>query len=112
MQQQRPRRVLSETTLGTSEAFTSDAINGEKYRRLTGKVFSDQGGSLEIQHADAVAGENTPSTWDTITTVAVTGGTATAFDEVLYCKFVRLVYTNGATAQNTFRISAYLSEGY
>lgn len=99
--------MLNTTPLGAAGTFTSDEINGEKYGRITGKVYSDKGGSLAIQQADS-SPTNTPLDWDTVATVAVTGGTPAAFDIVMYCKFARLVYTNGEDAQTSFRLSGYL----
>jgi hypothetical protein len=90
--------------------YTSSSIDGQKYVRFTGKVYSDQGGSLEIQQADPAGdGTHTPGTFRTLTTVAVTGGTVAKFDEPLLCQYVRLKYTNGATNQTTFEISGYLA---
>lgn len=109
MQQIRPRRILETNLLSAAAVFTSASINGEKYGRLTGKVFSDQSGTLTIEHADD-DGTNNPLSWDELTSISVTGGTASKFDEPLYCKFVRVVYTNGATDQTVFRLSAYLGQ--
>lgn len=109
MPMQRPRRISQAVPLGSNGVYTSPGINGEKYGRFTGKVFSDQGGTIEFQHADDDGTGKEPSSgWDTLTTTTVTGGTALKFDETIYCKWIRVKYTNGATAQTSFRLSGYL----
>ena len=99
----RPQAVIQTANLAGEASYTSPSYDGSQYRRITGKVFSDQSGTLNLQHSDD------GTTWDTLTTVAVTGGTATKYDEPLYAKYVRLNYVNGATPQTAFRLSAYLS---
>lgn len=102
--------VQSLTNLAGAAVYTSRTVDGQKYVRLTGKVYSDQSGSLAIQQADPLQdGTHNPGTWRTLTTVAVTGGTVAKFDEPLLCQYVRLVYTNGATPQTAFEISGYLA---
>lgn len=106
-----PRKlaIQTKTALGSAGLFTSEAVDGQKYVRLTGKVFADQGGSLEIQEADALGdGTHTPGTFRTMSTVSVTANTTAVIDATLRCQFVRLKYTNGATAQGTFELSGYL----
>lgn len=72
-------------------------------------MYSDQGGSLEIQEADVIGdGTHVPGTFRTTSTIAVTAGAAAVIDATLHCHFVRLKYTNGATAQGTFELSGYL----
>lgn len=97
--------LFTETTpLGASGTFTSDTLDGLTYRRVIGKAFADQSGTLEIQNSDD------GNTWDAVATVSVNGTDVSIFDEVIYARYVRFVYTNGATAQGTFRLSAYTSK--
>lgn len=105
----RPRRVYTTANLGNAEVFLSDAVNGEKYGRFTGKVASDQGGTLVFEHADDDGTGEPPSTgWDQLTSITVMGGTSSKFDEILYCKWIRVRYTNGASPTTSFRLSGYL----
>ena len=97
-------QVLTMTTpLDASASYTSQSFDAITFRRITGRVYADQSGTLELQHSDD------GTTWDTLTSVSVTAGTAAKFDEPIYLRYVRVRYTNGATAQTTFRLSAYLS---
>lgn len=110
-----PRRLVFQNTtplnLGVAvESKTTVTIDGKHYVRITGKVYSDVAGSLEIQQADPTTGAaDTVGTFRTLSTVAVAAATPTKFDEILYCRFVNLKYTNGGTNQATFEISAYLA---
>lgn len=99
----RTQAFLTTTALGASASYTSATFDGLLYRRITGKVFADQAGTLNLQHSDDGI------TWDTLTTINVTASTPAKFDEPIYCRYVRANYVNGATAQTVFRLSAYLS---
>lgn len=99
----RSQAFLTTTVLAASGTYTSPSINGIQYRRLTGKVYTDQAGTLDLQHSDD------GSTWDNLTSISVAAATPTKFDEPIYAQYVRVVYTNGATAQTAFRLSGYLS---
>ena len=99
----RLQSFITTTAIGIGSIYTGASIDGIRYRRLTGKVFSDQAGTLTIQHSDNA------TTWDTLLTVSVATSTPEKFDEVLYAQYVRVVYTNGTTAQTAFRLSGYLS---
>jgi hypothetical protein len=98
-------RVLafqSTTPLGANGTYASGSQDGLNYRRITGRVYADQSGTLQIQHSDDGV------TWDTLSSISVPGGTPTKFDEPLYCRYVQVKYVNGSTAQGAFRISGYL----
>lgn len=99
----RVQSILTTAALAANGVYTSGAIDGINARRITGKVFSDVAGSLAIQQADDGV------TWDTVTTIAVAAGAAVVWDQVLNARYVRYVYTNGATLQATFRLSGYLA---
>lgn len=103
MQLLRAKAFKTTTPLGSGGTYTSDAIQGLNYRRLTGFVSSDQGGTLDLEHSDD--GTN----WYKITSIAVTGGTPKGFEEVFYAQHVRAKYTNGATPQTSFELVGYLS---
>lgn len=103
----RSQAVLTTTALGANAAYTSSSTDGINYRRVTGRVYADQAGAtsgLQIQQSDD------GSTWDTVWSQASpAASTVYAFDVELYLRYVRVVYTNGAGAQTTFRLSMYLS---
>lgn len=91
------------TPLAASASFTSATFDGILYRRITGRVFADQAGTLNLQHSDD------GTTWDTLTSISVSANEPAKFDELIYCRYVRVNYVNGATAQTVFRLSGYLS---
>ncbi len=65
---------------------------------VCGSVYSDQSGTLTI------LGSFDSYNWDIASTVAVTGGTINAgIDQNVIAPYMAFLYTNGATAQNTFR---------
>jgi len=99
----RSQAFITTTALGVSGTYTSASIDGIQYRRLTGKVFADQAGTLEIHHSDD------GTTWDTITSISVSASTPASFDEPIYTRYIRVNYVNGTTAQTAFRLSGYLS---
>lgn len=89
--------------LGANALYTSTSLDGIHYRRLTGKVYADQAGTLAIQHSDD------DTTWDTLTSIIVTAATPAKFDEPIYARYVRVVYTNSVVPQTVFRLSGLLS---
>lgn len=87
---------VSVTTLGDNDAIV-----------LAGYVASDQNGSLEIWQSMAAADLAVAVPGDgvlviTIPYVAAAGGMEV--DEMVSAPYVRVVYTNGAIQQNTFRL--------
>lgn len=99
----RVQSILTTATLAISGVYTGPSLDGINFRRITGKAFADVAGSLAIQQSDD------GTTWDTITTVTVVAATPIAWDQVLNARYVRYVYTNGATIQAAFRLSGYLA---
>lgn len=99
----RTQSILTTATLGAAGVYTSPSVDGINFRRITGVAFSNVAGSLAIQQSDD------GTTWDTITTVTVAAATPIAWDQVIHTRYVRYVYTNGATLQTTFRLSGYLA---
>lgn len=99
----RVNRFNNSTPLAAAATFESASLDGLTYKRITGRAFADQAGTLEIQQSDD------GTTWDTSKTLEITAGTAVFYDEPIYCRYIKVKYTNGATAQTAFRISGYLS---
>lgn len=91
------------TALAAAATFESASLDGLTYKRITGRAFADQVGTIEIQQSDD------GTTWDTSRTIEIAAGTAVFYDEPIYCRYIKVKYTNGETAQTTFRISGYLS---
>lgn len=107
----RPVAFATTTTLAAAGIYNPNSglgIDAGRYRRITGKVFADVGGTLHIETADDNAG--VAGTWDPIVAaVTVAANTVVTFDHTLPARWVRLRYVNGATIQATFRLSGYLS---
>lgn len=90
------------TPLIADASYDSASFNLIGFSIITGGVFSDQSGSLEVQQSPD--GTN----WDVLSTFAVTGGTGQGFSVEIVYPFGRIVYTNGATAQTIFRLYSFL----
>jgi|ERR1700747_1157151 len=71
---------------------------------LQGTVFSDHSGSLAVEQS----GDGTH--WDWVDTIAVTGGTAGKISVQVVAPWIKMIYTNGSTAQTTFRLFATLND--
>lgn len=99
----RAQAFATTTVLGASASYTSATVDGLNYRRLTGRVYADQAGTLYLEHSDDDV------TWDVITTISVAAGDKKGFDEPFYLRYGRARYVNGATAQTAFRLSGYKS---
>lgn len=90
------------TALGASGTYTTTGTFGlAGYKSIVGSAYSDQDGTLLVEQSQD--GTN----WDVQSTVTVTGGSPSAgFDVDVVGTYGRLTYTNGATAQTTFRLYA------
>lgn len=99
------RSELFNTTvaLGSAASYTGSAYDGITLKRVTGTVNADQSGTLYFQHSKD--GTN----WNQTRTVAFTASTPQSFDEPFYSRYMRLVYTNGASAQGSFELVVYSS---
>lgn len=97
----RTLKALTTVALSGNAAYTMPTLKVEMYNKIRGRVVSDQAGSLAFQHSDD------GTTWDTLTTTAVSASTPLKFEEACYCNYFRVVYTNGATLQGSFRLSVY-----
>lgn len=90
------------TALGISATFTSRAIDGEHGRRITGFAYADQAGELFFEHSED------GTTWRRSAATAVAASTLVGYDQVIFARYVRLVYVNGAVGQTVFQLNSYL----
>lgn len=96
----RAQKYLSTANVLAATPLLTPELRTETFNRVTGKVISDQAGTLNLQHSDDGV------IWHTLTTASITANTPAKFDEILYCAFFRVSYT---TAVNTtsFSLSYY-----
>lgn len=83
------------TNLAAGATFTSSSYNILNYKRVTGYVFMDQSGTLEIQES------KDGSTWRTVESISVSANTVTIFNHELLCEYVRFRLTNTGGADTT-----------
>jgi len=101
--QYRKLHCVSTTALATSASYTSTSEDTlDRFSRITGSVFADQPGTLYIEQSP----DN--SNWDVSESIAVDAGAGQGFSKELVARYVRVRYVNGATAQSTFRLYAWL----
>lgn len=88
------------TPLGANAAYTSAAYDHQSFQRFGVWVLADQAGTLQIQYSsDATTWFNAaPST-------AVVANTPVTVEVPSVYRYCRVVYTNGAVAQTSFRIA-------
>jgi hypothetical protein len=90
------------TALAGNASYTGAAFSVEEYGKIIGVCYSDVAGTLYIdQRSDG-------SNWDSRETLPYTAGEAMGFIVEVMGNEGRLVYTNGAGAQTTFRLYARL----
>lgn len=89
------------TPITGSGTYASSAIDGLTLRRVTGTVYADQAGTLNIQES------KDGTTYRTTVTQAITASTPYAFDAIFHSRYIRLNYVNGAVAQTVFELVAY-----
>lgn len=98
-------RVLAFSTttpLGANAVYTSPTIDGVNYKWFNGSIFSDAAGSYVLQHSDDGV------SWISSASSNVTANTlAQTVNNFILRKYIRLVYTNGASPQTTFSLSMY-----
>lgn len=96
--------ALDSTTaaLAASANYTTQTPFGlANVRNIVGTVYADEAGTLEVQQSPD--GTN----WDAVTKLDVAASTPTSFSVDVVGQYGRLNYTNGATAQTTFRLYAW-----
>ena len=107
-QAQGKKQIESNTTpLGISATYTGVGFdtmaNGENFNWLTGLVRADQTGTLNIQQSDD--GVN----WYATDSLAIGANTNVKIMLDIILRHVRFNYVNGATAQTSFKLSAYVT---
>ena len=99
----RPAAFKTTTVLGASGVFTSASVDGANFRRITGLATSNVAGTLNIEQSeDATA-------WHVVHTEALAAGAVGKYDVLLYERYVRGRFVNGATAQTSFLFTGRLS---
>jgi hypothetical protein len=103
-----PAAVLAASTttvLAANATYTSAAFSTADAAGVTGSIYSDQDGTLEVQQSPD------GTHWDVVDTLYYPGGSVglqyAVPVETPGAAQGRLVYTNGATAQTTFRLYAW-----
>jgi hypothetical protein len=93
--------VTYTTALAASGTYTSSSFDCINRKTVTGTVYADQAGTLNIQQS------RDGSTYRSLTTIAVVAGTPQGFSVPVYSRYVRANYVNGATAQGAFELTMY-----
>jgi len=93
------------TPLGPNGVYESPAFDILNYSRITLLAFSDQASAANgVQVQQSIDGED--EHWDYSTNYTLAAGASVAATIELVARYVRVRYTNGATAQGTFRLAA------
>lgn len=98
----------SSVTFNGSTWDTGIALNSEApgWFRFRAAVYSDQVGTINIQQARDAGG--TPGTWRTSISQASTASQLTIVESLVSRRYVRVSFTNGATAQTIFEVDTSL----
>lgn len=88
------------TALTGGATFTGQSRVASRDDSIVGTVFADQAGTLFVEQS------NDGTNWDVSSSYAVAANDGKGFSEALVAAFWRLRYTNGGSAQATFRLSA------
>lgn len=98
------RFIGSQALLAGAGVFT-DVLQAGREDFIVGIVFSDVGGTLNIEHSGD-GGTN----WDVNDApITVAPGVGQVFERKVYGTHLRLRYVNGATPQTVFRLTARFS---
>lgn len=97
-------RYIGTTTPLAGAGVWTDILQAGREDTIVGLVFSDQGGTLNIEHS--IDGQN----WDVNDApITVAIGVGQVFERKVYGAYLRLRYVNGATPQTVFRLGARFS---
>lgn len=92
----------SSTPLGANAQLVLNLGPTSGSASCTGFAYSDQSGSFVIEHSS-----DDVNYYPIGGTYTVTGGVATAWNVSVLTDYMRIVYTNGPTAQTVFALEAY-----
>lgn len=98
--------VSTTTPLAANGTFESGSINLSRATRITGSVYADQPGTLLVEQG----GDGTA--WDIQDTIDIPAGIGIPIDIPVLSQFFQVTYTNGATAQTTFRLYVDIRDPY
>lgn len=99
-------RVLAFSTttpLGAGGGYTSPSIDAISYKACIGYAYSDVAGSYIVQHSDDGL------TWTSSSQNATSASTLATVAFAVSARYIRYIFTNGASPQTIFRFSMYLS---
>lgn len=91
------------TPLGASTSFTGTSralFNPGMVGKFRAFAYADQAGTLKIEQS------RTGSTWYQMASASVSANTPTTLESNIYMQYVRVAYTNGATAQSSFELNS------
>ena len=90
------------SVLSGNAVFTGSATQMVAYAGVCINCFANVSGTLSIQWS------TNGTDWDIVENAAITGGTAESFNINTHAEYFRIVYTNGGSAQTTFRLETIL----
>lgn len=85
--------------LAANVVLTSKTFAVSAFDKIVGSVFADQTGTLDVYQS------YNGTDWDVQSSITVSASTPTGFNISVVAPYAQLVYTNGATAQTTFRLN-------
>lgn len=97
--------VHSTTALGASGVFTGTALDlgaNHSFNRHRALATASHDGTLVLEQSR----DNT--NWRTTGSINVTANTTAELEDLIVCRYVRVKYTNGATAQSSFELISAL----
>jgi hypothetical protein len=90
------------TPLGINAKYYSPSLDGLAFSKLSGIVFADQAGELQVE--ESLDGYD----WIQTSKQTITASAGKAFSYDINSRFIRLIFVNGATANTTFKINGFL----
>ena len=105
-----PRVIINDMAAGQSTnaplaggaTYTSAAMVGDGYRRITGSVTANVAGTLYVEQSPN--GVN----WDVSDSIPVAAGASKGFCVEVCCPSLRIRYVNGVNPQAVFRLHSFL----
>lgn len=89
------------TPLGSNAAYTGTLEEITQYASITVAVFANQASATDgLQMQQSMNGTN----WDIVDSYSIPASTGKTFGIQVTARYFRVVYTNGSSAQATFRI--------